>query len=269
MQPMGQRRQHGRRIRLVAALALASVALAGFAPAAHAQSGSGATPPRNKRPVRRPVIDLERAARQPRPGQILPEEELPAPPTQPEVQPAPEPAGTPPPRAAEPAEAPASPATPPTTPPPANTEPTLGPVAANVIEVSGPASQVQWRLADAEASGDEWEPIAAGATRSGRLEVRTGLSGAVTLTIDDQAALRFGRLSRAKVERRVVEGRPELVVRLSRGRVVVEPQEVDALGLAKTPVRIVTPAGTAVRRVAVEVVYDAMNGMRETVLKRE
>jgi hypothetical protein len=129
---------------------------------------------------------------------------------------------------------------------------------------------VQWRrLTGRSEAADEWGTIEAGGSLEGRIELRTGLGGAATLDVDSQTALRFARLSRARLERRITGGRSELVVHLLRGRVVVEPRSVDAAGLATTPVRVVTPAGTAVRRVAVEIAYDAMSGMRETVLKRE
>lgn len=259
---------------LPTALAMGAAALLAGAPAAVAQQQSDPPIPRNKRPVRRPVIDLEEMAKRPRPGQIVPGEPASTDPAAPESEPAAQPTSAPaptPPAPPSPATSTASTpaATPSTTVPVAAQDP-ADPVHASVLEVAGPPTQVQWRAVTAPVDEEaEWGTIEAGASLDGRIELRTGLAGVVALDVDNQTALRFGRLSRARLERRITSGRSEIVVHLLRGRVVVEPRALDAAGLAATPVRIVTPAGTAVRRVAVEIAYDAMSGMRETVLKRE
>jgi|GEM_PF-2259996 len=261
-------------------VAAACALLAAPAPLALAQSGDG-TPVRVKRPVRRPVIDLERKARQPRPGQIVPGEPAPAQTPAPAATPIPEPAA---PAARNPADDPATmsmmpPSVQAPAPAPAALRLASGePVNAVVRTVGGPAAQSEWRLAGRSEDDEPWQPLTAEATRQGVLEVRTGMSGSVELEIDGRTTLRIGRLSRVRVQR-VGGGVPdaggasaepgELLVQLERGKVEIEPRAVDELGLAVVPVRIVTPAAILARRVPVEVTHDAFYGTRETMLTRE
>ncbi len=264
-------------------VAAACAFLAVPAAPALAQSGDGdGAPVRVKRPVRRPVIDLERQARKPRPGQIVPGEPAPTEAPAPATTQVPEPSApaAPAPGAQEPAE---EPATMSMMSIPAPAPAVLGlasgePVSVVVREVGGPASQAEWRLAARGEDEGPWQALTAEAARRGVLEIRTGMAGSAVLEIDGRTTLRVGRLSRLRVQR-MGGGAPgaggapatpgELLIQLDRGKVEVEPRAVDQLGLAVVPVRIVTPAATLMRRVPVEVTHDAFYGTRETMLTRE
>ncbi|MBX3358245.1 MAG: hypothetical protein KF745_07440 [Phycisphaeraceae bacterium] len=291
--------------RLTQATLLSAFALAMAVPVSNAEAQL--PPIKNKRPVRRAVIDLEKMALENRPGQVVPEDVFPpvevvkegAAPTAAlaaagttggEVTTWPS-RSTP---AQPPSERPASPSDSTLVVPQAGSsspapsqldqargaEPSLEeqsiPPAANgepigvIVLAAKGADSIRPQVQWRPIGGDEasWRPAGTGARAEERIEVRTGLDGSVTLEIDGLFAVQIDRLTRLRIERRRRDDVSELSIELIRGRAEVRPIKVDQTGLAVEPVRIRTPDATLLRRSAVGVTFDAFKGTRETPLSQ-
>jgi hypothetical protein len=140
-------------------------------------------------------------------------------------------------------------------------------VSARVAAIDGPADVIEWR-----GLGEEWSPISAGATASGRLEVRTALGASATFVIDDQVEVKVLRLSRVRFERREPSGPglpAEIVVEVNRGEVDIKPRPALVAGAATAVIRIITPDKNFATRLPTGVRYDAFSGTRTRVLSAE
>lgn len=140
-------------------------------------------------------------------------------------------------------------------------------VSARVAAIDGPADVIEWR-----GLGEEWSPVATGATATGRLEIRTGLGASATFVIDDQVEVKVLRLSRVRFERREPAGPglpAEIVVEISRGEVDIKPRPALVAGAATAVVRIVTPDKNFATRLPTGVRFDAFSGTRTRVLSAE
>lgn len=264
--------------RLIAALA---GALIGFSVASEGRAfgqPEPAQPVRSKKPVRRPVIDLEKAASEVRSGQVVPEAEVtreptPPPPVAPppmrpiaEAAPAPAPKKSLPPAAAAAAPKAADPGAADVAdlPPSAAGEPVKVVVLSAYAGESDASPQAQWRpMVGADAS---WRTVEVGGRAEDRIEIRTGLTGSVRIEVDGVITVQVDRLSRVRVERRARSDTSELSVELVRGRVEVQPTKTDDLRQGVEPVRIRTPDAALLRRTGVAVTYDAFKGTREAAL---
>jgi hypothetical protein len=284
----------------IAAVLLAGVAALAEPTVCAAQSEPAPVRP-GKRVIRRPVIDLERSAVQVRPGQVVPVGE----PAEDPVLTVPEPGAaarltpTSPSSLSKPSVAAAGEGgapgsqqrqTAPTGPTGGTPAPLAGPVpprppvtAADARESApadagvepvkvvvlsaqsgdGEGPQAQWRVIDGLDSA--WRPMETGARTEERVEIRTGLSGAVRIEIDSAVVVTIDRLSRVRLERRARADASELSVELIRGRIEVRPTRTDELGQGVEPVRIRTPDAALLRRTAVSVTYDAFKGTRESM----
>lgn len=140
-------------------------------------------------------------------------------------------------------------------------------VTVRVGSIDGPADVIEWR-----GLGEEWSPIAAGASATGRLEIRTGLGASATFVVDDQVEVKVLRLSRVRLERREPAGPglpAEIVVEVNRGEVDIKPRTALVAGAATAVVRIVTPDKNFATRLPTGVRYDAFSGTRTRVLSAE
>ncbi|MBX3407323.1 MAG: hypothetical protein KF869_11230 [Phycisphaeraceae bacterium] len=217
------------------------------APAVRPQADAAPAPAAPPEPVAR-----VRAEPDPIPTLRVAEPEEPAPQPKPEISPAA-------------ASAPARPAA--AQPGAAGTAKPGEAVSARVSAIDGPADVIEWR-----GLGEEWSPIAAGATASGRLEVRTGLGASATFVIDDQVEIKVLRLSRVRFERREPSGPglpAEIVVEVNRGEVDIKPRPALVAGAATAVIRIVTPDKNFATRLPTGVRYDAFSGTRTRVLSAE
>lgn len=140
-------------------------------------------------------------------------------------------------------------------------------VSARIASIEGPPDVIEWR-----GLGEDWAAIAAGATASGRLEVRTGLGAAATFVLDDQVEVKVLRLSRVRFERREPSGPgmpAEIVVEIQRGEVDIKPKQTLIAGAATAVIRIITPDKNFATRLPTGVRYDAFSGTRTTVVSLE
>lgn len=281
---------HSRAVGLIGVLAAVLIgssvvsdrAVAGLGPPEPVQ------PLRNKKPLRKPVIDLEKASMEIRPGQVVPDAEVtrepaareqpPTAPPAPALPPKPATAERSPSNAAIPGPAPKAPA--PVAddgarpvepaaadaadlPPSAAGEPVKVVVLSAYTGDGDGSRQAQWRsMGGADAS---WRPVEVGSRTEERLEIRTGLTGTVRIEVDGVITVQVDRLSRVRVERRARSDASELSVELVRGRVEVQPIKTDDLRQGE-PVRIRTQDAVLLRRTAVAVTYDAFKGTRESAL---
>jgi outer membrane biosynthesis protein TonB len=236
----------------------------------------------DKKPVKKPVVDLDSSAKKRRDGQVMPGDTAPpaprapapaaapkpAEPAKPAPQPAPTPAAAPaqPPSAPVPAPAP-SPSPKPSTPPPA---PTFHTAASAIARAPAGA---QARKPGASDAG--WTDISEQWTADGPVEVRVGMHAAVVLRINgatDPAGpvpstlVTLWPLARAVIVPEFVDGRWVVGVRITRGQVTVQPESTadpdpEALtrwrAAVRTPERAVPISGAGGR-----VAYDTVRRTR-------
>jgi hypothetical protein len=227
-------------------------------PPAHSP-GQPAGQPGDKKPVKKPPIDLEKDAKKPRPGQVLPDgTTVPA-----ETAPAtPEPGATPTPANPTPTPAPA-PA------PRENPTPSTGPkplsppradggvpsrvdgiasdlryvavdrVSVNVTEVLGPGELVQWRVVDdGRGRPGDWQTLQPGDPISDRIEVRTGIGARVSMVVEESTSVILHRLTRARIERKIrSDGQWQIGVTIYHGMLEATGTAADrgAAVLVRTP----------------------------------
>ncbi len=216
--------------------------------------------PAEKKPVKKPPIDLEKDAKKPRPGQVLPEGSSPA-----EPAPAtPEPGASPTPANPAPTPAPAPAPTPREKPAPTSGPRPLPPpraeggvpsrvdgvasdlryvavdrVNVEVTEVLGPGEFVQWRVVDdGRGRPGDWQTLQPGEPISDRIEIRTGIGARVSMNVEGSTSVILHRLTRARVERKIrSDGQWQIGVTIYRGMVEATGAAADrgAAVLVRTP----------------------------------
>lgn len=194
---------------------------------------------RDKKPVKKPPIDLEDDARKPRPGQVLPDG-------------TPTPAPTAPSPSAPVTPGDTTPAPPPAPPPrlerisPERLEAiaselryvAVDKVNLDVGEVLGPGEFVQWRaIDDGRGRPGAWETLQSGEKVDERVEIRTGLSVRATFTVNESTTIVLHRLSRVRIERKIrSDGGSQLGITLFRGMAeITATNEEGGDVLVKTP----------------------------------
>ncbi|MBC7834961.1 MAG: hypothetical protein H7Y88_07655 [Phycisphaerales bacterium] len=251
-------------------LIVVAVMLTAGTAAAQAPQPAGTPSTQPRKPVKPPTVDLEKAAKRPRPGQVLPGEPLPTPADQPDDtsvdQPASPPAAIP---LSDGSQTPALPID--------QAVPSLlsgaspfaaddWPLAVRVLGISGKSDGVQvrsWR----EGQPTEWIALRRGTELTELSEVRTGLHTTASILLENAVRIDLGRLSRVALSR----PHPALElatvsIDLLRGRVDAYPQAVDNAGLSILGIALTGPELTKTRRVPFRIEHDAFRGTREQVL---
>jgi hypothetical protein len=135
--------------------------------------------------------------------------------------------------------------------------------------IVGSIDSVQYRVLDPDTGQPTgmWTTARTGESVFGRIEVRTGLGVAASITLDRDTRVQIERLSRVRFERHTsLEGDTAPSVELTRGGMVIEPLVVDSSGLAQSPVRVRTPDSTSTTRGLLGVNFDAFTGTSRRVL---
>lgn len=135
-----------------------------------------------------------------------------------------------------------------------------------VAELGGVMSEAQWRTADSA-----WRQPRAGESLDGKIEVRAGINGEVTLVIDNQVQVTVSRLGRIVIERALEQGGSVVpTIALARGAIDIRPV-ADASVNGPLLVRVRTPdQAFGVRNAGaggsggwgLRVEYDAFSGTR-------
>lgn len=135
-----------------------------------------------------------------------------------------------------------------------------------VAELGGVMSEAQWRTADSA-----WRQPRAGESLDGKIEVRAGINGEVTLVIDNQVQVTVSRLGRIVIERALEQGGSVVpTIALARGAIDIRPV-AGASANGPLLVRVRTPdqafgvrnAGAGgIGSWGVRVEYDAFSGTR-------
>jgi len=137
-------------------------------------------------------------------------------------------------------------------------------VQVDAVIVEGASDLAQWRRCGVDAAA-RWEPLTAGASIEGNIELRTGIGVKVVVRAGDTAEVHIGALSRVGFGKIVEsDGHATLCIALARGKIEVVGLARDEFSLSRSPILVLSPEGRFPVRARTTAIRDAFSG-RTTV----